>query len=118
MGGGVLIAVKSGGEPSPRPSPKGQGWSKIGLASQYALAGAYQANGQVKEAIALLEEVAWVRERTLAEDHPDRLASQHVLATTFWEGKQSEALQIMRHVVEIQKRVLDEHHPDRISSFQ
>jgi hypothetical protein len=38
---------------------------------------AYQANGQVKQAVALLEQVVAIHKRTLAEDHPDRLASQH-----------------------------------------
>ncbi|KAK0726407.1 hypothetical protein B0T21DRAFT_268209, partial [Apiosordaria backusii] len=42
------------------------------LASQHALAGAYEANGQVKDAIALLEQVVAIRKRVLAEDHPDR----------------------------------------------
>ena len=36
--------------------------------------------GQFKEAVSLLEHVVEIREQTLAEDHPDRLASQHVLA--------------------------------------
>jgi len=42
------------------------------LASQHALASAYEANGQVDEAVALLEHVVKVREK-LAEDHPSRL---------------------------------------------
>jgi hypothetical protein len=50
------------------------------LASQHELAGAYQANGQIKQAVELLEHVVEVKERTLAEEHPSRLASQHVLA--------------------------------------
>jgi Tfp pilus assembly protein PilF len=49
------------------------------LASQHALAIAYQADGQVKKAVELLETVVKARE-TLAADHPDRLASQHELA--------------------------------------
>ena len=44
------------------------------LASQHVLAGAYQANGQIKEAIALLEHVVATREKTLAEE-PLRLLS-------------------------------------------
>ena len=47
------------------------------LASQHELAGAYQANGQVKEAVKLLERVVAIRTEVLAEDHPSRLASQH-----------------------------------------
>lgn len=49
------------------------------LASQHALAGAYQADGQVKRAVALLEHVVKVEEGSLAEDHSDRLASQRLL---------------------------------------
>jgi tetratricopeptide (TPR) repeat protein len=45
------------------------------LASQHALARTYEANGQVKEAIALLEQVVVIEARTLAEDYPDGLAS-------------------------------------------
>ncbi|KAF1819352.1 uncharacterized protein K489DRAFT_291502, partial [Dissoconium aciculare CBS 342.82] len=50
------------------------------LASQHALAGAYQANGQTKEAIQLLEQVVAIRKTSLAEGHPDRLGSEHSLA--------------------------------------
>ena len=42
--------------------------------SQHALATAYKSNGQVKEAVTLLEEVVRIRGQTLAEDHPSRLA--------------------------------------------
>jgi hypothetical protein len=52
------------------------------LASQHELAGAYQANGQISEAVTLLEHVVKIREK-LAEDHPSRLASQHVLAMVY-----------------------------------
>jgi hypothetical protein len=53
------------------------------LASQYALACAYQANGQVKQAIDLLKHVVDIEKKTLAEDHPDRLASQYALACAY-----------------------------------
>lgn len=53
------------------------------LASQHELALAYQANGQVKEAVTLLQHVAKVQRGVLAEDHPDRLASQHNLARAY-----------------------------------
>src|SRR5437764_9201466 len=92
-------------------------WQKIiqiELWSQHELARAYQANGQVKDAVRLLEQVVEIRERTLAEDHPDQLLSQQVLATMFWGlGQQAAALQLMKHVVETQRKVLDEHHPNR-----
>ncbi|PVH91900.1 hypothetical protein DM02DRAFT_702546, partial [Periconia macrospinosa] len=53
------------------------------LLSQHELAGAYQANGQVKEAVKLLEGVVAIRTEVLAEDHPSRLASQHALAIAY-----------------------------------
>ncbi|KAF2008261.1 hypothetical protein BU24DRAFT_382136, partial [Aaosphaeria arxii CBS 175.79] len=40
------------------------------LASQRALAAAYEANGQVKEAVKLLESVVAIEAEVLAEDHP------------------------------------------------
>ncbi|OJJ59198.1 hypothetical protein ASPSYDRAFT_31810 [Aspergillus sydowii CBS 593.65] len=54
------------------------------LASQHALAGAYQNNGQIKQGVELLEQVVAVWERTIAEEHPDQLAPQHALAV--WNG--------------------------------
>lgn len=53
------------------------------LASQHALAITYRANGQVKDAVRVLEEVVWIEQQTLAEDHPARLASQHELAEAY-----------------------------------
>jgi hypothetical protein len=50
------------------------------LVSQQCLASAYQANGQIKEAVRLLEHVVAIQGRVLAEDHPDRLASHRALA--------------------------------------
>jgi hypothetical protein len=55
----------------------------VRLLTQHVLAMAYQANGQVKDAVRLLEQVVAIRERVLAEDHPDRLASQHNLASAY-----------------------------------
>ncbi|KAL6240627.1 hypothetical protein RBB50_012454 [Rhinocladiella similis] len=97
------------------------------LSSQHALAMAYRANGQIKDAVSLLEEikdavslleeVVKIREQTLEPDHPDRLASQHALAVMLWEvGQRVDALQLMEHVVEERKKMLGEEHPDRKSS--
>jgi hypothetical protein len=52
------------------------------LASQHALAMVYQANGQVKEAAELLEQVVKIRGTTLAADRPDQLAWQLAPQTT------------------------------------
>jgi tetratricopeptide (TPR) repeat protein len=87
------------------------------LASQHELAGAYQADGQAKEAVRLLEQVVAIEERVLAEDHPDRLASQHNLAVTYRaNGQVKEGVRLLEHVVAIEERVLAEDHPDRLES--
>jgi hypothetical protein len=43
----------------------------------------YEANRQVKEAVSLLKQVVKIREQILAENYPDRLASQHILAMAY-----------------------------------
>ncbi|KAL9088207.1 MAG: hypothetical protein Q9165_006334 [Trypethelium subeluteriae] len=87
------------------------------LASQHALAVVYRANGQIKEAIQLLEHVVAIQAR-LPEDHPDRLASQHALAVVYGaNGRIKEAIQLLEHVVTI-KAKLPEDHPDRLASQQ
>jgi Flp pilus assembly protein TadD len=52
----------------------------------------------------------------LAEDHPDRLASQHVLAGAYLaNGQISEAVATIGHVAKMRQK-LAEDHPDRLSS--
>ena len=85
------------------------------LASQHALAGAYKANGQVGEAVDLLEHVVKVQEK-LTEDHPSRLASQHELACSYEaNGQVSEAVELLEYVVKVQEK-LTEDHPSRLAS--
>jgi hypothetical protein len=85
------------------------------LLSQHQLAVAYEANGQVKEAVALLEHVVKVREK-LAEDHPGRLASQHALASAYEaNGQVEEAVALLEHVVKVKEK-LAEDQPDRLAS--
>ncbi|RDW70985.1 putative kinesin light chain 1 protein [Coleophoma cylindrospora] len=98
------------------------------LASQHELAIAYEANGQVKEAvtlleqvvkeaITLLEQVVKIQDATLAEDHPDRLSSQHVLAISYKaNGQVKEAVKLLEQVVKIKSVTLAENHPSRIVS--
>ncbi|KAF2269765.1 TPR repeat protein [Lojkania enalia] len=87
------------------------------LLSQHVLATAYQANGQIKEAVQLLEGVVAIRQKVLAEDHPERLASQHNLATAYQaNGQIKEAVQLLEGVVAIRQKVLAEDHPERLAS--
>ncbi|KAJ6030968.1 hypothetical protein N7460_010030 [Penicillium canescens] len=83
----------------------------------HVLAGAYQSNGQIKQAVELLEHVVAVGERTLDEEHPDRLASQHVLAQAYESnGQIKQAVDLLEHVVAVRERTLDEEHPSRLAS--
>jgi len=89
------------------------------LLTQQVLASAYQDNGQVKDAVRLLEHVVAINERVLTEDHPSRLASQHVLASACQaNGQVKDAVRLLEHVLAIHKRVLAEDHPDRLTSQQ
>ncbi|KIN02921.1 hypothetical protein OIDMADRAFT_144079 [Oidiodendron maius Zn] len=73
--------------------------------------------GKTKEAIKVLERIGHLEERMLAEDHPDRLASQYELAGAYRaNGQIKEAVQLLEHVVKIQERMLAEYHPDRLVS--
>ncbi|KAF8861565.1 hypothetical protein BDZ45DRAFT_586608, partial [Acephala macrosclerotiorum] len=66
------------------------------LLSQHELASAYEANGQILEAIKLLEHVVKIEETTLAETHSNRLASQHELASAYKaNGQISEAMKLL-----------------------
>ncbi|KAL2700363.1 hypothetical protein AAEP93_008886 [Penicillium crustosum] len=83
----------------------------------HELARVYQSNGQIKQAVELLEHVVAVRERTLDEEHPDRLASQHELARVYQSnGQIKQAVELLEHVVAVRERTLDEEHPDRLAS--
>ncbi|KAI8945770.1 acyl transferase/acyl hydrolase/lysophospholipase [Xylaria longipes] len=89
------------------------------LASEHALAGAYDSNGQVQKAVQLLEHVVSIRKTTLAEDHPDRLASEHELARAYLDQGGEEvlkAVELLEHVVSIEKTTLAEDDPSRLLS--
>lgn len=76
-----------------------------------------QVDGRIKEALEVLEHVVTIREKTLAEDHPDRLGSQHALALAYQaNGQVKEAVKLLEHVVTIQEKTLAEDHPDRLAS--
>jgi tetratricopeptide (TPR) repeat protein len=74
-------------------------------------------HGKVNEAVSLLKQVVKIREQTLAEDHPDRLVSQHELAGLYrTNGQIKEAMSLLKQVVKIQQRTQAEDHPNRLAS--
>ncbi|KAF2106263.1 P-loop containing nucleoside triphosphate hydrolase protein [Lophiotrema nucula] len=73
--------------------------------------------GNSGQAAALLGHVVRVQETTLAETSPDRLASQHALASAYLDnGQTKEAVILLEHVVKIQMITLKETHPNRLAS--
>lgn len=61
----------------------------------------------MKKAVDLLEHVVPARERTLSEEHPDRLASQYALARAYRvNGQVKEAVDLLEHVVAVRERTL------------
>jgi len=54
------------------------------LASQHALAGAYESNGQVQEAVELLGHVVAIKAQIMATSHPSRQVSEELLSQ--WVG--------------------------------
>lgn len=84
------------------------------LSSQHELASAYLSNGQIEEAIELLENVIAIR-RVLAENDNSRLASQHVLAVAYRKkGLIKEAVELLEHVVAAAQAGLAENDPFRM----
>ncbi len=58
--------------------------------------------GKVGEAVQVLKEVMHIHGQTLAEDHPDRLTSQHTLAGAYQaNGQVREAARLLEEVVGI-----------------
>ncbi|OBT39283.1 hypothetical protein VE00_10598 [Pseudogymnoascus sp. WSF 3629] len=73
--------------------------------------------GHNKRAVELLEQVVKIKEATLAEDHPSRLASQHELAIAYQaNGQVKEAVELLEQVVKIEEATLAEDHPSRLAS--
>ena len=74
-------------------------------------------DGRIKEAVALLEQVVAIQAKTLAEDHPSRLASQHALGVAYdANGQVREAVALLEQVVAIEAKTLTEDHPSRLAS--
>jgi hypothetical protein len=75
------------------------------------------ADGRIREAVLWLQRSCEEREKSLAEDHPSRLASQHELAGAYQaNGQVKEAVKLLERVVAISREVLAEDHPDRLAS--
>jgi hypothetical protein len=67
-----------------------------------------------KKVVVLLEQVVKIKETTLAEDHPSRLASQYILAIVYEVNRQiKEAVALLKQVVEIRETILAKDPPDR-----
>ncbi|KAL6404711.1 hypothetical protein AUP68_11539 [Ilyonectria robusta] len=74
-------------------------------------------DGRITEAVRMFKKVVTIRERTLADTHPDRLASQHTLASAYLaNGQVAEAVQLLKEVVTIRKRILADEHTNRLAS--
>jgi hypothetical protein len=64
------------------------------------------------------EHVVAVHEKGLAEEHPDRLASQHVLAGAYEAyGQVQKAVKLLEHVVAVKGRFLRDDHSSRLRSL-
>ena len=74
-------------------------------------------DGRVGEAVIWLSECYSWWQGHFPEDHPDRLASQHELASAYEaDGQVSKAVKLLEQVVAIREKVLKEDHPDRLAS--
>ena len=72
--------------------------------------------GNYIEALRNFEEINNSRARALAEDYPDRPASQHELASAYEaNGQIKEAVELLEHVVKVKEK-LAEDHPSRLVS--
>jgi tetratricopeptide (TPR) repeat protein len=73
--------------------------------------------GRYRDAVQrFVERDDWIRE-LMAEDHPDRLASQHELAGAYRANEQiKEAVELLKYVVDIESNSVAEDHPHRLAS--
>ena len=87
------------------------------LAARNNLAVAYQAAGQIDEAVALHEQALADRERVLGPDHPGTLNSRSNLAVAYQAaGRATEAVALQEQVLADRKRVLGPDHRDTMAA--
>src|SRR5436305_11952644 len=73
--------------------------------------------GKARESVQQLELVVKIEEQSLAEDHPDRLASQHELARAYHTvGYHNKAVALMEVVVRVKQKTMTAEHPSRLVS--
>jgi tetratricopeptide (TPR) repeat protein len=71
------------------------------------------ASSRTWEAIALLEDIVAVRQRSLGTDHTSTLSSKSLLAVAHWDvGHHARALRIAEEVLSDRLRILGPDHPD------
>ncbi|KAH7459913.1 hypothetical protein FOMA001_g19888 [Fusarium oxysporum f. sp. matthiolae] len=84
----------------------------------HVLAGAYQDNGQIKEAVTLLEHVVAVKD-DVGRGPPITTGITAELARAYQDnGQIKEAVTLLEHVVAVKETTLAEDHPLRLASQQ
>jgi tetratricopeptide (TPR) repeat protein len=74
-------------------------------------------DGRIRESVLWLQESCEWRDRNLAQDNADRLASQHELASAYHaNGQVRKGVKLLEYVVAIESGVLAEDHPSRLAS--
>ncbi|UKZ73509.1 hypothetical protein TrVFT333_001156 [Trichoderma virens FT-333] len=74
-------------------------------------------DGRMKEAHAVLEQLAEIQETTPAQDHPYRWASQRLLATAYQtNGQIKKAVVLLEKIFKLQKAALAQNNSERLAS--
>ncbi|KAH7133076.1 hypothetical protein B0J13DRAFT_93028 [Dactylonectria estremocensis] len=91
--------------------------SEDGRGLMYWIGRCLQVDGRNSESLGILTQLVAIEETVLAEDHPDRLASQHELAGAYQaNGQIRDAVKLLEHVAGLEETVLAEDHPSRLAS--